>query len=57
MISVPFELKYVEFGIFIPGIPLPEKVQKGCSLKIAKVALLSYSRFLPTLKTPSISIS
>ena len=28
MISVPFELEYVEFGILIPGIPLPEKSQK-----------------------------
>ena len=28
MISVPFELEQVEFGILIPGIPLPEKSQK-----------------------------
>ena len=31
MISVPFELEQVEFGILIPGtpLPLPEKSQKG----------------------------
>ena len=34
MISVPFELEQVEFGILIPGIPLPEKSQKECSLII-----------------------
>ena len=28
MISVPFKLEQVEFGIIIPGIPLPEKSQK-----------------------------
>ena len=33
MISAPFELEQVEIGIFIPGIPLPEKSQKECSLK------------------------
>ena len=27
MISVPFELEQVELGIFIPGVPLPEKSQ------------------------------
>ena len=32
MISVPFELEYVEFGTLIPDIPLPEKCQKECSL-------------------------
>ena len=32
MISVLFELEYVEFGMLIPVIPLPEKSQKECSL-------------------------
>ena len=32
MISVPFELVLVEFGILIPAIPLPEKSQKECSV-------------------------
>ena len=32
MISVPFELEQVEFGILIQGIPLPEKSQKECGL-------------------------
>ena len=32
MFSVPFELEWVEFEIFIPGIPLPEKSQKECGL-------------------------
>ena len=32
MISVPFELEYVEFGMLIPVIPLPEKFQKECNL-------------------------
>ena len=32
MISVPFELEQVEFGMLIPGIPLPEKSQKECGL-------------------------
>ena len=32
MISVPFELELVEFRIFIPAIPLPEKSQKECGL-------------------------
>ena len=32
MISVPFELEQVEFGILIPGILLPEKSQKECGL-------------------------
>ena len=36
MISVPFQLEYVEFGIFnIPGIPLPEKSQKEYDLSFA----------------------
>ena len=33
MISVPFELDKVEFGILIPGSPLPEKSQKECGLR------------------------
>ena len=33
MISVPFELEQMEFGMLIPGIPLPEKSQKECGLK------------------------
>ena len=32
MISVPFELEQLEFGMPIPGIHLPERSQKGCSL-------------------------
>ena len=33
MISVPFELEQVEFGILIsPGIPLSKKSQKECCL-------------------------
>ena len=32
MISVPFELEWMEFGIHIPGIPLPGKPQKECGL-------------------------
>ena len=32
MLSVPFELEQVEFGILIPAIPLPEKFEKECSL-------------------------
>ena len=32
MISVPFELEQVEFGILIPGIPYPERSQKECGL-------------------------
>ena len=35
MISVPFELEYVELGVLIPGIPLPEKSQKECGLRFA----------------------
>ena len=34
MISVPFELEWVEFGILIPAIPLPEKSQKECGLRL-----------------------
>ena len=30
MTSVPFELEYVEFGMLILGIFLPEKSQKEC---------------------------
>ena len=33
MISVTFELEQAEFGILIPGIPLPEKSQKECDLR------------------------
>ena len=32
MISVPFELEWVEFRILIPGISLPEKSEKECGL-------------------------
>ena len=35
MISVPFELEYVEFEVLVPGIPLPEKSQKECGLSFA----------------------
>ena len=34
MIFVPFELKYVELGILIPGIPLPEKSKKERSFRL-----------------------
>ena len=33
MISVSFELEWVEFGTLTPGIPLPEKSEKECSLR------------------------
>ena len=33
MISVPFELEQVEFGIHIPGIPLLEKSQRNAALE------------------------
>ena len=33
MISVSFELEWVEFGILTPGIPPPEKSQKECSIR------------------------
>ena len=39
MISVPFELEQVEFGMLIPVIPLPEKFQKECSLTQTFVTL------------------
>ena len=29
MISVPFELEWMEFGMLIPVIPLPEKFQRN----------------------------
>ena len=32
MLSVPFELELVEFGILIPAIPLPEMSQKECTI-------------------------
>ena len=34
MVSVPLELEQTEFGILIPGIPLPEKSQKECALNL-----------------------
>ena len=34
MISVPFELEQVEFGMLIPGIPLPEKSKKEHGLSL-----------------------
>ena len=37
MISVPFELEQVEFGI--PGIPVPEKSQKECGLRFEAFAV------------------
>ena len=33
-ISVPFEVEQVEFGMLIPGIPLPEKPQNECGLNL-----------------------
>ena len=32
MVSVPFEMEYVEVGMLTPVFPLPEKSQKECSL-------------------------
>ena len=29
MIFVPFELEQVEFGIFIPGIPVPKSLKRN----------------------------
>ena len=34
MISVPFKLEQVEFAMLIPVIPLPEKSQKECGLRL-----------------------
>ena len=34
VISVPFELEQVEFGILISDVPLTEKSQKECGLKL-----------------------
>ena len=36
MMSVPFELGYVELEMVILGIPLPEKSQKECGLNLQK---------------------
>ena len=33
IISIPFELEQVEFGMLIHVIPLPEMSQKECSLR------------------------
>ena len=35
MISVPFELKIVELGMLIPGIPLTDKSQNECGLNLS----------------------
>ena len=43
MISVPFELEWVEFGILISAIPLPENSQKECGLR--EVKKLSFPDF------------
>ena len=32
MVSVPFEMEYVEVGMLTPVFPIPEKSQKECSL-------------------------
>ena len=42
MISVPFELEYVEFGMLTPGIPLPEKSQKECGLSFFRCEIGLY---------------
>ena len=47
MISVPFEVEYVEFGMLIPGIPLPEKSQKECCLKYQSWFRIDNSRTFP----------
>ena len=41
MISAAFELEKVEFGILIPGIPLPEKSQKEWGLKTTDCYIFS----------------
>ena len=46
MISVPFELEQVEFGMLIPSIPLPEKSQKECGLNVTSI----FVRFLLSLQ-------
>ena len=43
MISVPFELEWVEFGMLIPGIPLPEKFQKECGLNLYGTVTFVYA--------------
>ena len=43
MVSVPFEMEYVEVGMLIPVIPLPEKSQKECSLSKQLIQDLDYS--------------
>ena len=43
MISVPYELEKVEFGILIPGIPLPEKSQKECGIKLNQPVFLFFT--------------
>ena len=36
MISVPFELELVAFGMLIPVTPLPEMFQKECSVNLIR---------------------
>ena len=54
MISVPFDLGLVEFGIYIPGIPLPEKSQKECGLKVDRESC--YCAFLLRIKIIQIAL-
>ena len=43
MITVPFEPEEAEFGILIPGIPLPEESQKECGLSLRIGQILYFS--------------
>ena len=49
MISVPFELEKVEFGILILGIPLPEKFQKERGLNLTLLSICDTFKVLPPI--------
>ena len=40
LISIPFELEKVEFRIPTPDIPVPEKSQKECGLRLVSIRTL-----------------
>ena len=46
MISVPFELEYVEFGILFSGIPLPEKSQKEYGQSCRMFNKMNFSHYV-----------